>query len=178
MTISSPSLRMWGRYEHSLDEKGRVIVPLKFREKLGKEFVLTIGPGHHIRVYPMPIWDVMEEQLVSASVHDEMDPSLIFLQRMYGSCEFAEPDQNNRVSIPRHLRDWANLRESEIAIIVGNGTRLEIWSRTGWDTYSNGFTEENAANAAAVRRGVAPLAVPVAASTAERQEPPANTISL
>src|SRR3978361_262471 len=69
MSISSPSLRMWGRYEHSLDDKGRVIVPQKFREKLGEEFVLTVGPGRHIRVYPMPIWEVMEEQLVSENVH-------------------------------------------------------------------------------------------------------------
>ncbi len=154
MAISTPSLRMWGRHEHSLDDKGRVIVPQRFREKLGEEFVLTIGPGHHIRVYPTPIWDAMEEQLVSASVHDEMDPNLIFMQRMFGNCEFVSYDQQNRVSIPRHLREWAGLRESETAIIVGNGARLEIWSRAGWDAYSNGFTEENAARAAAARKGV------------------------
>jgi MraZ protein len=143
---------MWGRFEHNLDEKGRVIVPLKFRDKLGKEFVLTIGPGHHIRAYPMSVWEEMEEQLIGANVHDEMDPNLIFLQRMFGSCEFVEVDQNNRISIPRHLRDWADVRESENAIIVGNGTRVEIWNRTGWQAYSEGFTEENAAKAAAGRR--------------------------
>src|SRR5579883_994597 len=151
MAISSPSIRMWGRFEHSLDDKGRVIVPQKFRDRLGEEFVLTIGPGRHIRVYPMPIWEAMEEQLVSLSVHDELDPNLVFLQRMFGNCEFVKPDRENRLSIPRHLRDWANLRESETAIIVGNGTRLEIWSRNGWDTYSNDFTEERAAQAAASR---------------------------
>ncbi len=153
MAISSPSLRMWGRHEHSLDDKGRVIVPQRFRDKLGEEFVLTIGPDHHIRVYPTPIWEAMEEQLVSANVHDEMDPNLVFLQRMFGNCEFVSYDQQNRVSIPRHLREWANLRETETAIIVGNGTRLEIWSRAGWDAYSNRFTEDNAAKAAAGRRG-------------------------
>lgn len=153
MAISSPSLRMWGRYEHSLDDKGRVIVPLKFREKLGEEFVLTIGPGRHIRVYPMPIWDSMEEQLVSTNVHDELDPNLVFLQRMFGNCEFVKPDKENRLSIPRHLREWANLRETETAILLGNGARVEIWSRAGWDAYSNDFTEEKAAAAAAQRRG-------------------------
>ena len=140
---------MWGRFEHSLDDKGRVIVPQKFREKLGDEFVLTIGPGRHIRAYPMPVWEAMEEQLVSVDVHDELDPDLIFLQRMFGNCEFVSYDQQNRLSIPRHLREWANLRESEAAIIVGSGTRLEIWSRANWDTYSIDFTELRAASAAA-----------------------------
>ncbi len=152
MAISSPSLRMWGRFEHSLDDKGRVIVPQKFRDKLGDEFVLTIGPGRHIRVYPMPIWEAMEEQLVSADVHDELNEDAIFLQRMFGNCEFVSPDQQNRLSIPRHLREWANLRESETAIILGSGTRLELWSRANWEAYSGQFTEEKAAQAAARRK--------------------------
>src|SRR5690349_746787 len=78
MAISPPSLRMWGRFEHSLDDKGRVIVPQKFRDKLGEEFVLTIGPDHHIRAYPMPIWDAMDEQLASVDVLDELNKDVIF----------------------------------------------------------------------------------------------------
>jgi len=152
MAIQSPALRMWGRFEHSLDDKGRVIVPQKFRDKLGEEFVLAIGPGHHIRIYPMPIWENMEEQLVSSDVRDELNPDLVFLQRMFGNCEFASSDQQNRLSIPRHLREWAGLRENETAIILGSGTRLEIWSRANWETYSQDFTEDNAARAAEFRK--------------------------
>lgn len=152
MAISSPNLRMWGRFEHSLDEKGRVIVPQKFREKLGEEFVLTIGPERHIRAYPMPVWEAMEEQLVSIDVHDELNPDLIFLQRMFGNCEFVGSDPQNRLNIPRHLREWANLREGEAAIIIGSGTRLEFWSRATWETYSKGFTEQRAAEAAQGRK--------------------------
>jgi MraZ protein len=146
---------MWGRFEHSLDDKGRVIVPQKFREKLGEEFVLTIGPDHHIRVYPMLVWEAMEEQLVSADVLDELDPDLQFLQRMFGNCEFVSYDQQNRLSLPRHLREWASLRESEPAIIIGSGTRLEIWSRGNWDKFSD-FTGEKSADAAARRRSKLP----------------------
>ncbi len=148
MAIISPAQRMWGRFEHSLDDKGRVIVPQKFREKLGDEFVLTIGPDNHIRAYPMPVWEAMEEQLISTDVHDELNPDLVFLQRMFGNCEFVGYDQQFRMSIPRHLRAWADLQESEPAIIVGNGTRLEIWSRTNWDATSKGFTSIRAAAAA------------------------------
>lgn len=144
---------MWGRFEHSLDDKGRVIVPQKFREKLGDEFVLTIGPSRHIRAYPMQIWDTLEEQLASTDLDDELNEDSIFLQRMFGNCEFVSPDQQNRLSIPRHLRDWANLRESEAAIILGSGTRLELWSRANWETYSNEFTAANAAQAIS-RRGL------------------------
>ncbi|HLK60082.1 MAG TPA: division/cell wall cluster transcriptional repressor MraZ [Chthonomonadaceae bacterium] len=152
MAISSPSLRMWGRFEHSLDDKGRVIVPQKFRDKLGEEFVLTIGPDRHIRAYPMPIWDAMDEQLASVDVLDELNKDVIFLQRMFGNCEFVSPDTANRLSIPRHLREWANLRESEPAIIIGSGTRVEFWSRANWEAYSARFTEENAADAAERRK--------------------------
>ena len=147
MAIQSPAPRMWGRFEHSLDDKGRVIVPQKFRDKLGEEFVLTIGAGNHIRIYPMPIWENMEEQLVSTDIRDELNPDLVFLQRMFGNCEYASSDQQNRLSIPRHLREWADLRENETAIILGSGTRLEIWSRANWEKYSKDFTEDRAARA-------------------------------
>lgn len=153
MAISSRENRMWGRFEHSLDDKGRVIVPQKFREKLGDEFVLTIGPSRHIRAYPMQIWDTLEEQLASSNLDDELNEDSIFLQRMFGNCEFVSADQQNRLSIPRHLRDWANLRESEAAIILGSGTRLELWSRANWETYSTEFTASNAAQAVS-RRGL------------------------
>lgn len=169
MAISSPNLRMWGRFEHSLDDKGRVIVPQKFRDRLGEEFVLTIGPGNHIRVYPMPVWEAMEEQLASADLMDETNEDTVFLQRMFGSCEFASPDQQNRLSLPRHLREWANLREGETAIILGSGTRLELWSRPNWEEYSKQFTERNAAEAAK-RRQLGP-----AAASANGQTPPADT---
>lgn len=169
MAISSPNLRMWGRFEHSLDDKGRVIVPQKFRDRLGEEFVLTIGPGNHIRVYPMPVWEAMEEQLASADLMDETNEDTVFLQRMFGSCEFASPDQQNRLSLPRHLREWANLREGETAIILGSGTRLELWSRPNWEEYSKQFTERNAAEAAR-RRQLGP-----AAASANAQPPPADS---
>ncbi len=143
---------MWGRFEHSLDDKGRVIVPQKFRDKLGEEFVLTTGPDHHIRIYPLTVWELLEEQLVSVDVHDEQDTSLVFLQRMFGNCEFVSYDQQNRLSIPRHLRDWAGLREGDTAIILGSGTRLEMWSRANWDTFSATFTSGNAERASSGRK--------------------------
>jgi DNA-binding transcriptional regulator/RsmH inhibitor MraZ len=100
----------------------------------------------------MSVWNVIEEQLVSADIHDEQNPDVLFLQRLYGNCEFVGSDQQNRLSIPRYMREWANLREGETAIIIGNGERLEIWSRSNWEALSEQFTEANAARASAGRR--------------------------
>jgi len=151
MAMSSRENRMWGRFEHSLDDKGRVIVPQKFRDKLGEEFVLTSGPGHHIRAYPMAVWEALEDQITSDDLAGELNEEANFLQRMFGNCEYVSPDQQNRLSIPRHLREWANLRESDTAIILGSGTRLEFWSRAGWEAYSAEFTAPNAAQAIKAR---------------------------
>ena len=158
--MSSRENRMWGRFEHSLDDKGRVIVPQRFREKLGDEFVLMSGPSNHIRAYPMAVWDVLEEQIAGSGIEGELNEEANFLQRIYGNCEFVSPDQQNRLSIPRHLREWADLRESETAIIVGNGNRLELWSRANWEAYSKGFTAPNAAKAMSLRSISVPGSAP------------------
>lgn len=151
-TTTAAPVRMWGHFEHSLDDKGRVIVPQKFRDSLGEEFVLTMGPGNHIRVFPMSVWAGIEEQLINADMLDELNEDVLFLQRLYGNCEFVSPDQANRLSIPRYLRAWAGLQESDLAIILGVGTRLEIWSRPNWETVNKVFTQTNAASAASRRK--------------------------
>ncbi|HLH81113.1 MAG TPA: division/cell wall cluster transcriptional repressor MraZ [Chthonomonas sp.] len=158
MLIDSPALRMWGRFEHALDDKGRVIIPQRFRETLGSKFVLTIGPDHHIRAYPMPVWEALENQLISASLYDELDPDLIFLQRMFGNCEFVSPDREFRLSIPRHFREWAGMEEGDIVVIIGSGTRLEIWSRAGWRAWSEHLTEQEAGIASRNRLSLQPVA--------------------
>jgi len=97
-------------------------------------------------------WPKPDYKVVWPPGLDEQNPDLIFLQRLYGNCEFVGSDQQNRLSIPRYMREWANLREGETAIILGNGTRLEIWSRPNWEAYSRGFTSEKAASASRARR--------------------------
>jgi MraZ protein len=133
---------MRGRFEHSLDDKGRVIIPQKFREPLGEEFILTIGPDHHIRAYPMGYWERMEALIDDPDPRHELNKEMGFLQRMLGHSEEASLDQQNRLSIPRHLREWAELREGSAAVILGCGNRLELWSREKWSEYSKEFTEE------------------------------------
>ena len=132
MPGETPRIRMWGRFEHNLDDKGRVIVPQKFREPLGTEFVLTVGPGNHVRVYPMSVWEELENALYSTDPRDELNQNLTFLQRMLGNCEFVSLDAQFRLTIPRYLRDWSFVEESSTSVIIGSGNRLEIWNKDRW----------------------------------------------
>lgn len=132
---------MWGRFEHSLDDKGRIIVPTKLREKLGTECVLTTGPNHHIRVYPQVVWDDLESLLLNQDPYGEMNSDLAFLQRMFGNSESVTVDQNFRMTLPRYLREWAQVDDQEPAVIVGSNNRLEIWNRTSWKQICESFTE-------------------------------------
>lgn len=150
--MPTPAVQMWGRHEHVLDDKGRVIVPQALRSLLGDECVLTTGPGNHIRAYPVETWDAMTAEITSRGFLDEQDKALNLLQRMIGNCEYAKTDPQNRLTIPRFLRRWAGIDDGDTAVIVGSGNRLEIWNRASWENLVNGFTTETAFEASSVVR--------------------------
>ncbi len=162
MPGETPRLRMWGRFEHGLDDKGRVIIPQKFRESLGTEFVVTAGPGNHVRVYPLAVWEELENALYSADPRDELNRELSYLQRMLGNCDFVSLDAQFRLSVPRHLREWADIPENTHAVIVGSGNRLEIWSVSKWKETLVAFDAANADTAMFGRREPAPVTLEIA----------------
>lgn len=134
--------RMRGRSEHSLDDKGRVIIPLRFRETLGEEFMLVTAPGPCLRIYPMQVFEKWEDQLDSKGVLDEADSDMQMLQRMFYNGDVASLDQQFRLTLPRALRTWAEFgkQDNETVIIIGQGDKLELWSHTAWEAYSSEFT--------------------------------------
>src|SRR5947209_12366520 len=101
--------RMRGRSEHSLDEKGRVIIPQRFRETLGPEFMLVTGPGPCLRIYPMAVFERMEDELASTDVLDEANADKLMLQRLFYDGDVGSLDQQFRLTIPKPLRNWAEL---------------------------------------------------------------------
>jgi MraZ protein len=118
-----------GEYQYTLDDKGRVVIPPKFRRALGDEMVLARGIGDQcITVYSSEEWAKVEEAL----------KRLPFKQRdvlryaMAGATE-AVLDRQGRVVVPQHLRDHAGI-EGDV-VVVGLGSRLEIWNRSTWQTY-------------------------------------------
>lgn len=128
-----------GAHYHSVDDKGRVIIPLRFRNELGNTFIITKGLDKSLFVYRDKDFQDMEDQLMSQPA---LDRHTIRLQRWF-SAEAVETqvDNQGRVAIPSNLREFAAIDE-EVAI-VGAGKRIEIWSRVGWDAFNASLTDED-----------------------------------
>lgn len=130
-----------GEYQHNLDDKGRVIVPSKFREGLGDNFVMTRGLDHCLFVYPQPEWEILEAKLKSLPMTRADARS--FVRFFFSGATECELDKQGRIVIPPLLRDYAHL-EKDI-VVLGVSNRVEIWSRDDWEPYAhdaaNSFVE-------------------------------------
>jgi len=127
-----------GEYNHTIDSKGRVIVPAKFRERLGEEFVVTKGLDGCLFVYPMDEWTVFTDKLkeLPLAKKDARQFSRFFLAGA-ASCEV---DKQGRILIPSVLRDFAGLEKD--AVLVGVSSRIEIWSKPKWEEISDVDVED------------------------------------
>ncbi len=112
-----------------MDAKGRVILPIKFRETIGNKFVLTKGIDHNLTIYPIEEWKRVEEKL---SKLKQGSLSARNLKRLLqGSAVEVEIDNQDRISIPQNLRVYAGL-EKEL-LFVGQGEYIEIWAKNRFD---------------------------------------------
>lgn len=134
-----------GAHYHSVDDKGRVIIPLRFRSELGNTFIITKGLDKCLFVFREDDFVEMEKKLQNQPA---LDRHTILLQRWL-SAEALETqvDNQGRVAIPSNLRDFANIDED--VVIVGAGSRIEIWSRNGWDAFNASMTDEVISKSAA-----------------------------
>ena len=120
-----------GEIDHSVDAKGRYIVPAKFREELGEKFVLVKGLDSCIFVYPLAKWETVLESLSQLSA---TDPRARRFSRSFTSRAFdVEADKQFRVVLPPVLREYAGI-EKEI-VTIGATNRLEIWDKERWLAY-------------------------------------------
>ncbi|MGN1030997.1 MAG: division/cell wall cluster transcriptional repressor MraZ [Butyricicoccaceae bacterium] len=132
---------MKGEYEHSLDAKGRLFIPVKLREELGDCFVVTKGLDGCLFVYAQDEWDKLEQKIDSLPMSKSRDLQRFFLS----SASDVVPDKQGRILIPPTLRRHARL-EKEVTII-GVSRRAEIWSTAVWEEYNSGITESSVAEA-------------------------------
>ncbi len=125
-----------GEYEHSVDAKGRAIMPAKLREDIGENFIVTKGLDKCLFAYSKSEWANFEEKLKTLPLTNKNARDFVrfFLS---GAIE-CEIDKQGRFLIPANLRTYAKL-EKEI-VIIGVGTRLEVWNKGDWEKYSS---EEN-----------------------------------
>ena len=117
-----------GTYDHSIDTKGRVIVPAKFRETLGDSFVVTLGLDGCLFVYPNEEWEDFVNQLKELPGSKEARKLQRYFMAGAAPCDV---DKQGRVLIPSNLREKAGL-EKDI-VFVGVMSKIEIWSRQRWD---------------------------------------------
>jgi MraZ protein len=121
-----------GEYQHSVDEKGRMIIPAKFREELGASFVMTRGLDSCLFVYPMTEWVTLEQKLKSLSLMKA--DARAFTRFFFSGAVECELDKQGRVNIPNNLREHAKLDKD--CVVIGVSNRVEVWSKEVWETYN------------------------------------------
>ena len=127
-----------GEYEHSIDTKGRIAMPAKLREGLGCKFIITKGLDGCLFVYAMDEWQRVEQKL--ASLPMSRKTARDFTRFLFGGACEGECDKQGRVLLPASLRRYAGLERD--AVIVGVGSRAEIWDAAKWQQYNEESAED------------------------------------
>lgn len=121
-----------GEYQHSIDDKGRMIIPAKFRDDLGLSFIVTRGLDQSLFVYPLDEWKILEQKLKSLPLMKS--DARAFTRFFFSGATECELDKQGRVNIPSNLRQHAKLTKETVVIGVSN--RVEVWSKDVWESYA------------------------------------------
>lgn len=122
-----------GEFQHSIDEKGRLIVPAKFREGLGEKFIITRGLDNCLFVYPLSQWKVLEDKIKELPTSHA--DTRAFVRMFFSGAVEAEVDKQGRVVVPSHLREHARIERD--VYVIGVSTKVEIWSKDSWESYAS-----------------------------------------
>ncbi|OIP70531.1 MAG: cell division/cell wall cluster transcriptional repressor MraZ [Candidatus Infernicultor aquiphilus] len=120
-----------GQYEHTIDEKGRLIVPAKYREPLGDNFIITYGLDVCLFVYSLEEWKTLAEKLKSLPLGQR--DARAFKRILFSRATNCTIDSQGRVIIMKYLREYARI-DKEV-MIIGVSDRIEIWSKDIWQKY-------------------------------------------
>ena len=129
---------LMGEYHHTIDDKGRIIIPSKFREELGSEFIVTRGLEECLFVYPKDKWNLIMQHLNKIPFTKKDARS--FMRFFLSGATAMEFDKQGRINITSPLISYANLEKD--CVIVGVGDRLEIWSEEKWNNFYEGNKDE------------------------------------
>ena len=132
-----------GEYHHSIDEKGRLAVPTKFRSNLAKGAVVTRGLDSSLFLLPLEEWGKLSEKIASLPLGQAR--SRAFARLMLAGAMDVRLDKQGRFVIPEYLRDYPQLKKS--VVVVGVHSRLELWDKDTWEAYRQ-QTEEDAVDIA------------------------------
>ncbi len=120
-----------GEFVHSVDLKGRVIIPSKFRSDLGESFIVTKGLDNSLFIYSKNEWETFELKLKQLPLTNPNARN--FIRFFFSGATLCSLDKLGRINIPQNLLDYAGL--SKDVVIIGVSTRVEIWDKTKWNEY-------------------------------------------
>ncbi|WP_300408344.1 division/cell wall cluster transcriptional repressor MraZ [Lagierella sp.] len=122
-----------GEYQHNLDSKGRITMPSKFRDELGKSFYITKGMDGCLFVFPEEQWIEMDKKINNLRLSRKEARGIARL--FYAGAIDVSLDKMGRVLLPGNLREYAMLKKE--AIVIGVSTRVEIWDKDRWESYND-----------------------------------------
>lgn len=124
----------YGEFQHTIDPKGRVIIPAAFRAELGVKFMITKGLEGCLFIFSEAQWNNLVSKIETLPLSNTN--ARAFNRFFFSTASECELDKNCRILIPQALRAHAGLEKD--VNIIGVGTRVEIWSRENWEKYSQG----------------------------------------
>lgn len=122
-----------GQYNLTLDERGRITIPSKFRDSILGDFVLTKGLDNCVFLYPKNEWERITSKLKELPLSNKN--ARAFLRNFYSGAVTSSIDKQGRVLLPQNLRDHAEM-EKEL-VIIGLDTRAEIWAQDKWEEFNS-----------------------------------------
>lgn len=126
----------WGEYSHQMDEKGRIIIPARFRPYLATGAILTRGLDHNLVIYPQDAWRVLCDQLNQYPITHATGRAMRRL--LFSGAVELTYDKHGRMLIPAYLRDYASL-SSEV-LVIGMENFIELWEPRHWQSALNGVS--------------------------------------
>ena len=131
-----------GKYNHNINENGRLNFPAKLRESLGEKFVvsMSLDDSSSLFVYSLEEWDVVGKKIMENSSGQELD----FLRMIYSDMEIVKPDSQGRIVIPKHLREHAGLTNN--VTIIGVFNHAEIWDTEKYEEKSTKLNKQKLLN--------------------------------
>ena len=124
---------LMGEYSHSLDAKGRIIIPAKLREQLGDTFVVSKGLEGCLFVFPPAEWEKLSNKIQALPLTDPRGRK--FSRYFFSGASELEVDKQGRALLPPNLREEARLEKD--VVLCGVGNRVEIWSKEKWEDISH-----------------------------------------
>jgi MraZ protein len=129
-----------GEYTHTIDDKGRLTIPARFRGDLAAGLVVTRGFDQNLMIFPLNGWQEMAERILSRPLADESVRS--FRRRVFSGAVDLVPDRQGRIVLPNYLRDFARI-DSEV-VVAGMYNYLEVWSVLSWNIVRENIEESDA----------------------------------